>query len=535
VIIECKDKCVLRIKKLHKKDLRKASSHNLRKIKVANADGTKTILPLKVKPNDNDLTSNLHQVALKKLRDHGIRSIATNAICGIELVLSVSNGFFNDDIMKSFDIELNVNKHRLADWTNMTASWLRNMFGDNLLQMQLHLDETTPHIHAVVLPLVEKPIIQGTGLRKGESVLKWRLCGSDVLRKSWYFHMQTEYSKAVEVLGLERGVQGSKAEYKDLRKLEALQKELESTKHKNNEVQQKLASYEAELEMMRNEIMDENQNYASLKQRVVDKKKTIDQLDGYRDEQQTEINNLESTKEQREADIENLKKAENVLSQSYKTLQHQCIYKEEELVQLDDYRDEQQTEINNLESTKKQREADIENLKKAENVMSQSYKTLQHQCIYKKEELVQFDDYRKEQQTEINNLESTKEQCEADIEMLQKIKQKLENQEFQKQFNEKFGSYLRTFKAMDSFAQLIMKKAEIVSEVCGGNKGLSQIGSKIRQAQEGMQETLRQHAGHLNGLNNAQASPSKLSNESRLGGHSMPEDDRYLKTRRNQP
>jgi hypothetical protein len=469
----------LRIKKLHQTDLRKVSSHNLRKIKVANADGTKNIHPLQVRPNDIDLTSDLHQVVLKKLGDYGIRSIATNAICGIELVLSVSNGFFNDDIMKSFDIESNVNKHRLADWTNITATWLRNMFGNNLLQMQLHLDETTPHIHAVVLPLVEKPIIQGTGLRKGESVLKWRLCGSDVLRKRWYFHMQTEYSKAVEVLGLERGVQGSKAEYKDLRKLEALQKELELTKHNNNELQQKLASYEAQLEMTRNEIMDENQNYASLKQRVVDKKKTIVQLDDYRDEQQTEIKNLESTKEQCETDIENLKKAENTLSQDYKTLQQQCIYKEEKLLQLDDYREEQQTEI--------------------------------------------------------NKLESTKEQCEADIEKLQKIKQELENQELQKQFNEKFWSHLRTFKAMDSFAQLIMKEAEIVSEVCGGNKGLSQIGSRIRQAQEGIQETLRQHAGHLNGLNNAQASPSKLSNESRLDGHSMPEDDRYLKTRRNQP
>jgi hypothetical protein len=477
VIIKCKNKCVLRIEKLHQEDLRKVSSHNLRKIKVANADGTKNIYPLKVRANDTDLTSDLHQVVLKKLRDHGIRSIAINAICGIELVLSVSNGFFNDDIMKSFDIESNVNKHRLADWTNMTASWLRNMFGDNLLQMQLHLDETTPHIHAVVLPLVEKPIIQGTGLRKGESVLKMRLCGSDVLRKSWYFHMQTEYSKAVKVLGLGRGEYQSKAEYKDLRKLEALQKEFELTKLKNNALQQNVASYEAELEMMRNEIMDQNQKYVALKQRVVDKKKTIVQLDDYRDEQQTEIKNLESSKEQRETDIENLKKAGNALSKRYESLQQQLVGKEEKLAQLDDYRDTRESEIENLVSMKRK--------------------------------------------------------YEAGINKLQKMEQKLDNQELLKQLNEKFGTYLRTFKAMDSFAQLIMNEAEVVSEVCDGHPGLSQIGSKIEQAQQGIQEIFRQHADHLNGLKNAQPPVFNSSNESGSRKRSMPADESYLKNGQN--
>jgi hypothetical protein len=477
VIIKCKDKCVLRIKKLHQEDLRKVSSHNLRKIKVANADGTKNIHPLQVRLNDTDLTSDLRQVMLKKLSDHGIRSIATNAICGIELVFSVSNGFFNDDIMKSFDIESNVNKHRLADWTNMTASWLRNMFGDNLLQMQLHLDETTPHIHAVVLPLVEKPIIKGTGLRKGESVLKMRLCGSDVLRKSWYFHMQTEYSKAVKVLGLERGEYQSKAAYKDLRKLEALQKELELMKLENDKLNKDAASYKAELKMMRHEIVDEKRRYDALKQLVDNKKKII--------------------------------------------------------MQLDDYRAEQQTKIKTLESTKQQREAEIANLQKAGNALSQNYETLKQQVLEKKDKLVKFDDYRDTRKSEISELVAIKQKYEAKIKTLQNAKKKLDNQELPKQLNEMFGSYLRTFKAMELFAELILDESKVVTGVCDEYPGLKQIGYRLKRARDDIQEILRQHARHLKGLNNAETSPPKFSNETSSGRHSLPVDGRQLKTGRN--
>lgn len=45
---------------------------------------------------------------------------------------------------------------RLKAWKAATLGWLRDEYGDDLAHASLHLDEDTPHIHALVVPTYEK-------------------------------------------------------------------------------------------------------------------------------------------------------------------------------------------------------------------------------------------------------------------------------------------------------------------------------------------------------------------------------------------
>lgn len=46
---------------------------------------------------------------------------------------------------------------QVAKFNELCIGWLKEEFGDDLVCAELHLDETTPHIHAVVAPTYIKP------------------------------------------------------------------------------------------------------------------------------------------------------------------------------------------------------------------------------------------------------------------------------------------------------------------------------------------------------------------------------------------
>lgn len=45
---------------------------------------------------------------------------------------------------------------RVKVWTLASMAWLRQEFGYDLVHVALHVDETTPHLHAVIVPTYEK-------------------------------------------------------------------------------------------------------------------------------------------------------------------------------------------------------------------------------------------------------------------------------------------------------------------------------------------------------------------------------------------
>ena len=62
------------------------------------------------------------------------------------------------------------NADRLADFQREVLAWMRQRFGDDLAFASLHLDEDTPHIHALIVPTYErKPRTPGKR-KRGETL-----------------------------------------------------------------------------------------------------------------------------------------------------------------------------------------------------------------------------------------------------------------------------------------------------------------------------------------------------------------------------
>ena len=109
----------------------------------------------------------------------GSQKIRKNAVYGYEIVLS-----FSPSAAARIPVD---------SWARDSAQWLADSFGgpSNVLDISIHLDETTPHLHAVVVPVDSRGKLNArafTGSRKQLSDL------------------QTSYAEAVSSYGLSRGV-----------------------------------------------------------------------------------------------------------------------------------------------------------------------------------------------------------------------------------------------------------------------------------------------------------------------------------------
>jgi len=122
--------------------------------------------------------------------------IRSNAVLAIEHVMTASRDFYQEG-------DAGERAARLDDWTERSMAWLRERCGEqNVVAAVLHRDEITPHIQALVVPLHDE---------LGLNAKHW-LGGREKLGT-----MQDSYARAVEGLGLERGVRGSVAVHETIK------------------------------------------------------------------------------------------------------------------------------------------------------------------------------------------------------------------------------------------------------------------------------------------------------------------------------
>ena len=115
-----------------------------------------------------------------------------NGVLALEFILSTSAGWHTPA--------------NLEAWVDASVDWLDGEFGDRLVAARLHLDETTPHIHAVVVP-----IVQG---RKGPYLSASSITGG----RDKLSGLQTRAAEAVAHLGLKRGVAGRLLHHQKVRR-----------------------------------------------------------------------------------------------------------------------------------------------------------------------------------------------------------------------------------------------------------------------------------------------------------------------------
>lgn len=159
----------------------------------------------------------------------------------------------------------------LEQFLQRSMDWLKAEFGDDLVFAELHLDETTPHIHVLVAPTYERKNRVPGKVKKGETAAEFE-ARKDVARNApglrtvartssrWayegsYEAMRRSLAQAVADLGIEYGQDRqvratSKAEY--LKNLQAsLTAKEEDLGRREADLAQREATYSAHGEYLR--------------------------------------------------------------------------------------------------------------------------------------------------------------------------------------------------------------------------------------------------------------------------------------------
>lgn len=141
------------------------------------------------------------------------RKIGTNQVRVIRVMLTGSQE----------DMKRIAQEGRLKAWCADNLKWLRKTFGaENVVSAVLHMDETTPHVHAAVVPIVtgERRKIRKMQPEKPDkrryrtkSAARPRLCADDVMSRIKLKEYQDTYAQAMTKYGLQRGIDGSKARH----------------------------------------------------------------------------------------------------------------------------------------------------------------------------------------------------------------------------------------------------------------------------------------------------------------------------------
>ncbi|KKW82380.1 hypothetical protein AAV96_00430, partial [Acinetobacter sp. AG1] len=96
---------------------------------------------------------------------------------------------------------------READFFKTSVEWLKQKHGaENVISTSIHRDETTPHLVAYVVPIDSQGKLNAREFLGGRAKLS---------------KMQTDFHNEVKHLGLERGLEGSKAEHTTIREFYA--------------------------------------------------------------------------------------------------------------------------------------------------------------------------------------------------------------------------------------------------------------------------------------------------------------------------
>jgi len=148
-----------------------------------------------------------------------------NAVLCIEHLIAVSPDFLHfskddgdywprstPDPVASLQPNSQVDADRLSGLIDHTLAWLDKRYGaNNVVNVQLHLDESSPHIHATVVPVDERGRLNCRAFLGGRQLMR---------------DMQTSIAEEMAPLGLIRGVEGSKAHHQDVQRFYTLAKEL---------------------------------------------------------------------------------------------------------------------------------------------------------------------------------------------------------------------------------------------------------------------------------------------------------------------
>jgi hypothetical protein len=227
--------------------------HTFRIMKTPNADKTKLHL--------NEHEFSLDQIK-QNIKDRLPEKVRKNGVRVVEYLITASpdwTGWGTEKEKEFFD---------------NAKQWLRDKHGsENVAGLSIHRDETTPHLVAYVVPIDPKGHLNARHFLGGKSKMS---------------AIQSDFADQVKDLGLQRGLEGSKARHTTVKEFYA---ELQKPISKKNVKSHKLKPFNAELPKPK--FLEKNEMYAArvLELAYEDAKKQVDQISEYYLNQIQEMHN----------------------------------------------------------------------------------------------------------------------------------------------------------------------------------------------------------------------------------------------------
>lgn len=242
------------------------SAHIERTVAPKNADANRTLLNREMITSPDGVTNRTEAIQYR-LETAGLqRKIGKNQVRAVRILLMGS-----PDDMKRIE-----QTGKLDNWSRDNLDWLKKTYRvENIVSAVVHLDETTPHIHATMIPIVtgerrkakaEQASCEKKKKYRKKSTDTARLCADDVMSRVRLKEYQNSYAEQMAKYGLQRGVDGSEAKhvatsqyYRDLlSQSESVQENITRLLEQKELAEQELSSVKADIkkEKLKNSAAD---------------------------------------------------------------------------------------------------------------------------------------------------------------------------------------------------------------------------------------------------------------------------------------
>ena len=262
-------------------DLAQIGSHNKREkkayksnpnIKLELTKNNIELVPLKEKyvKGFHNLTKEYrkqHEEKQKTERDDRKRSYSemlnkSKSVVADELLFTATNKFFKDK-----------NKDFILEWANTCMDFVYNDLGytkEQVLHVTLHLDEATPHIHCVVVPLVKK-------LDKRTNTERYTISKKQYIRDNVHLsELQDVYNMRLVKAGfdLERGIKGSDRKNQKVKEFKKATRYYEDkVTIINKDLDNAINDFEEKMKTTKNALIDKE--YIKVKKDTFDSMKNV--------------------------------------------------------------------------------------------------------------------------------------------------------------------------------------------------------------------------------------------------------------------
>lgn len=174
-----------------------------------------------------------------------------------ELLFTASPKFFD-----------NMNEEDIRKWSDTCMEFVYNDLGytkEQILHATIHLDEKSPHIHCVVVPLVKK-------LDKRTNTERWTISKKQYIKDKIHLsQLQDKYHERLVDAGfdLERGIKGSSREHLKTKELKKITQYYENkTQIINKNLDEAMNDFNEKMKTTKNTIFDKE--YVKVKKETFD-------------------------------------------------------------------------------------------------------------------------------------------------------------------------------------------------------------------------------------------------------------------------